>query len=176
MHYAPFQWCNQVWAWLSWHAGPCAPGRNTVQIPDEERTTSEPTIYSFWVASTHWERTAYRQQPAEHTDILTERFTAKYVRYTAGSDSDTQHITYSCRTQIFVTINLKKQTKDNKRVSGFSPHNNIIILSRRHVSATCPPSGHLHTAHNKVTCSAHNVYVLWDPIRLTNVLKHSFIH
>ena len=100
VRYAPFQWCNQVWAWLSWHAGPCAPGRNTAQSLDEEETTFEPTIYLFWVAGTHWARTVYRQQPAEHTDILTERSTAKHVRYTADSDSDTQHTAYSCITQI----------------------------------------------------------------------------
>ena len=119
MHYAPFQWCNQVWVWLSWRAGLCAPGRNTAQNSEEEQTTSEPKIYLFWVASTHWERILYQQQPAEHKDILTERFTAKHVCYEANNDCDTQHVTYSCRTKILVTINLKnKQTKDSKTVSG----------------------------------------------------------
>ena len=131
VHYAPFQWCNQVWVWLSWHAGLCAPGRNTGQNPDEEETTFEPTIYLFWVASTHWERTVYRQQPVEHADILTERFTAKHVCYTADNDSHTQHITYSLWIKLTDALNSSFIGITTLHVSGsLSAHHQEFLALR----------------------------------------------
>lgn len=60
------------------------------------------------------------------------------------------------------------KVKKSKIVFWFSSNTTIFIfiLLWQHVSVNWPLSGHLFKTQNKVQCSANNIFVIWDPIKL----------